>query len=253
MRILLIEDEYHAVKYLSSLLRLELPSGEIVGQVDSVEEAILWIQSNPAPDLAFVDVQLADGLSFEIFNQIPVPFPVIFTTAYDEFTLEAFKVNSVDYLLKPVAKEELRRALDKFDRLYQTKNGTETNRLANLVKQMLKPDTFRQRFLLKNGKDYAVLHAPDIAFIFSEDSLTFAIDRQGKRYILDHTIENLEKEFDPTCFYRINRKMIVQVQAVRKIHGYFNHRLKLDLHPSTQIEAIVSRERVRGFKEWLDQ
>jgi two-component system response regulator LytT len=253
MKILLIEDEYHAVQYLSGLVAELLPDATLVATLDSVEDAVEWISTNPPPDLALMDVQLADGLSFDIFQQTSISFPVIFTTAYDQYTLEAFKVNSIDYLLKPVEKAELKRALSKYERWNQGQAGHQLQQLAGLMETMLQKNPYRQRFLLKTGKDFTVLHVQDIAYCYSEDGLSFALDRQGKRHVLEQTIEKLAQELDPAHFFRINRSMVVHVQSVRKIHSWFNHRLKLDLEPATQLEVVVSRDRVKGFKTWLDQ
>lgn len=251
MKILLIEDEYHAQEYLIGLLKEVAPTVEILAKIDSVEESVDWLANNPDPDLIFMDIQLADGLSFSIFKKIKVNAPTIFVTAFDKYTLEAFKVNSIDYLLKPVDAQELENALDKYERIHASKYGFNTDSLQKALSQFSPKNNFRQRFLIKQGKDFIYVPTKDIAYIYSEDSLTFLMDRQNKRHLLEAPLDQIEKQLDPDQFFRINRKQIVHIESIQKIFSFFNNRLKLNLAPESKAEAIVSRERVKYFKEWV--
>ncbi|MEM1121138.1 MAG: LytTR family DNA-binding domain-containing protein [Bacteroidota bacterium] len=253
MKILIVEDEYHAQKYLSNLIKQVVTSAQILDMLDSVEDAVDWFQNNAAPDLIFMDIQLADGLSFNIFKKVEVNAPVIFTTAFDQYTLQAFKVNSVDYLLKPIDEIELKKAMDKYDQLYGNNQVFNRESLLKVINSFQQKDNFRQRFLIKQGKDYIYLPIEDIAYFYSADGMTFAIDTHKKRHLLDSTLDNIDKELNPKNFFRISRKQIVHIQSVAKIFAYFNHRLKLDLKPESKVEAVVSRERVKEFKAWLDR
>jgi len=253
MKILIIEDEYHAQKYLSNLLKGVIPSAQILDMLDSVEDAVEWFQNNTAPDLIFMDIQLADGLSFTIFKKVEVNAPVIFTTAFDQYTLQAFKVNSVDYLLKPVDEVDLKKAVDKYHQIYDNKELYNQESLLKVINSFQQKENFRQRFLIKQGKDFIYLPVEKIAYLYSTDGMTFIIDTQNKRHLIDTTLDSVEKELSPKNFYRISRKQIIHIQSVAKIFSYFNHRLKLDLKPESKVEAIVSRERVKDFKAWLDR
>ena len=252
MKVLIIEDEFHAVQYLSGLLKELIPGLQILGTLDTVEESVEWFQTHTAPDLVFMDIQLADGLSFDIFKHIELTAPVIFTTAFDQYTLRAFKLNSIDYLLKPVEKEELEAALAKYSKYHQAQPTTDWQQLlANLPIQQ--HDAYRQRFLTKQGKSLTYLLTNDIAYLYSDEGITFAIDLQGKRFVIDTTIDRLQGELDPKDFFRINRGQIVHINAIQQIDSWFSHRLKIKVQPEDQrVEHVVSRDRVRDFKAWLD-
>jgi len=253
MKTLIIEDEFHAVKYLSSIIQKVIPTAQIVDNIDSVSDAVDWFNNNPAPDIIFMDIQLADGLSFSIFNKVEVPAPVIFTTAFDQYTLQAFKTNSVDYLLKPVDEEELKKAVDKFQSIYQKEDSKPNDSLIEVLKNLQQQNNHRQRFLVKQGKDLFYIPIKETAYLYSEDGLTFLMDIFNKRHLLNTTLDNLEGELDANEFFRISRKQIVHIGCVRKIQPHFNHRLVLQTQPSSKVEAIVSRERVKDFKSWLDR
>jgi len=250
MRVLIIEDENPAARNLSRQLLSLRPGFEVLDVLDSVSTAVSWFKQQPEPDIIFMDIQLADGLSFDIFSHVEVKAPIIFTTAFDQYTLKAFKVNSVDYLLKPIDPEELRLAIEKFEELRQP---TSAQTLQQLIQAIQKPD-YKERFLVKSGQQLIYLPVHTIAYFFSEDGLVFAQQESGKKHVLDFSLDQLEKLVDPQQFFRINRKFILQLSAIRKIHTYFNNRLKLEIHPDTAaIEVIVSRDRVSDFKQWLDQ
>lgn len=248
MKIIIIEDEAPAARRLVNLIK-ECRSGvEIIGQFDSVETAAGWLGENPAPDLAFMDIQLADGLSFEIFETVKISFPVIFTTAYDEYALKAFKVNSIDYLLKPIDKAELARALDRFDDLKKQPGNSAD--ISELLKSFNKPQ-FKARFLVKQGQRLIPVSTEDIAYFFAEDKLVFLVTVQANKFVVDYTIEQLENQLDPQRFFRANRKIITSVMSVKDIHLSFNGKLKIYLRPDFSEEVFVSRERAADFKAWL--
>ncbi len=253
MKLLIIEDEYHAVKYLSGLIKDVIPNAQILDAIDSVSEAVDWFKENPAPQLIFMDIQLADGLSFNIFKKVNVPAPVIFTTAFDQYTLQAFKTNSVDYLLKPVDSEELKRAVDKYHSIYDQQNTFNSESLKEVLENLQQKKQFRQRFLIKQGKDFFYVPVHEVAYLYSEAGLTFLMDKFNKRHILDSTLDAIESELDSNDFFRISRKQIVHINCINKIQAYFNHRLKLQTYPESKVDAVVSRERVKEFKQWLDR
>ena len=254
MKLVIIEDEYHAHQHLVSLIKEIEPQAEILEILDSVEDAVTWFRHHPQPDLIFMDIQLADGLSFEIFGQVDLAAPVIFTTAFDQYTLKAFKVNSVDYLLKPVEPAELRAAINKFGEVYQTAvPAFDQGAMQRLFDNLRAKNTFRSRFLIKKGQTWQSVPVEEIAHLYSEDGLTFAMDRQKRRYQLDLSLEKLQDELDPHRFFRINRKQIVAFSSIEKIHSWFNHRMKVNLQPQEPFESIVSRDKVKHFKEWLDR
>jgi len=252
MRTLIIEDERPAAMRLSKLIKQNRPEAEIIEIIDSVESAVKWLDNFPAPDLIFMDIQLADGVSFDIFQQTKIESPVIFTTAYDQFTLKAFKVNSVDYLLKPIDPEELAAAFVKFEKVYQKPQSYDNNVIASLLKNM-QQKSYKERFLVKTGQQLSYIEVKDIAYFYSEDKLVCAKNVNGKRHILDYTLDQLEDCLNPDSYFRINRKFLTELHSISKIHTYFNSRLKLELTPKTELEVIVSRERVSNFKDWLDK
>jgi DNA-binding LytR/AlgR family response regulator len=248
--ILIIEDEHYAAKRLKTLLSECMSDAHILSVCDSIEDSVEFLKNQQKPDLIFMDIQLADGLSFEIFKQVEVTTPVIFSTAFDEYTLQAFKVNSIDYLLKPVDKKELTQSLDKFKTLYH--NQAQSPNWQELLQTFQQPKkVYKTRFLIKNGQEFIRLNVEDVAYYYSEDGLTFAMTKEGKRHIIDPTLDQLSEQINPDFFYRINRKQIVQIDSISKIHTYFNNRLKLDLRPNFSADVIVSRERVKGFKAWV--
>ena len=257
MRALIIEDEINAYEYLVSIIEAVNDQVTIVDHIDSVEDAINWFHSNEEVDVIFMDIQLSDGLSFEIFNHVEVLAPIIFTTAYDEYAIRAFKLNSIDYLLKPIGKEELKHAFDKLEKpdlQMGRQNGQVENisngSIAELLRGLRRDK--RNRFLVKKGNHYEFLNANYISFFHSEDSLTFIYSPDGRRHIYPKTIADLEGELDTTTFFQINRKQIVNINAVKKIHPYLNQRLKLELTNDADKDFVVSRNRATEFKHWVD-
>ncbi|MBI1192981.1 MAG: response regulator [Bacteroidetes bacterium] len=261
MNTLILEDEFPAANRLQRLIARCDPGLRITGVLDSVEAAVERLRLGEQPDLLFADIHLADGLSFDVFRQVPVDCPVIFTTAYDEYTLRAFKLNSVDYLLKPVEEQGLREALDKFRRYHARKISDTATPLSagpdeRLIRQLLEgwgQPRYRQRFLLRRGERLDYLAAQEVAFAYSDQGLTHLVDLRGHRDLLDRTLEELEQELDPSQFFRISRKCIIALPTIKSIHKYFSGRLKLDLEPAPPFEVLVSRDRVEGFQSWLDR
>ena len=253
MTILIVEDELPAYRRLFSLLQKTLQEAvQISPQIDSVSGAVAYLQSSPKPDLIFLDIQLADGLSFSIFEQFEVESPVIFTTAFDQYALKAFQVHSVDYLLKPLETAALERALNKFQRFYQGGLEWPKQGLQQVIKEMQNP-SYRERFMVKIGSSLGYLKVSDIAYFYSEQSLVFARKPDGKKYHLDTTLDQVVLEVDPAQFFRISRKMLIHISAISKIDTYFNGRLLLQLLPQPDFQTTVSRDRVNDFKAWLDR
>lgn len=250
MKILIFEDEHLTAERLLQLLSKYPTEFEVLGVLESVNQGVEWFKNNAQPDLIFMDIQLTDGSSFEIFNEVKIEAPIIFTTAYDQYAIQAFKVNSVDYLLKPIDYSDLELAIQKFEKLLP-KPTTDNSLYKELLNQMMKPH--KKRFLVKVGEQLKHVNIEDIAYFINDDGLVFMYANSGKRYMLDYTIEQLEKLVDSTAFFRINRKLIIGLNSIDQIHKYFNSRLKLKLQPEIDIDVIVSRDRVNGFKAWLDK
>ena len=252
MKILIVEDEDLAVKKLQKTLAAVDQSAMVVGVAESIRSTVDWLKSNPTPDLILMDIELADGQSFEIFNLFEVQSPVIFTTSYDEYALKAFKVNSVDYLLKPIQKDELEAALNKLQKLRGI-DKQELN-LDNLIKELqqkLQPKEFRKRFLVKNGQKLVSIEVDDIAYFFSDGRLNFFKTKDNKKFVVDYTMDELDEMLNPEEFFRISRSFYVSIESIDKIDDYFGNRLILQLHPSVDKEALVSREQVSDFKKWM--
>lgn len=251
MTVLIIEDEPEAAARLSRLVKEIRPGLSIAASLDAVASAVDWLKTHPAPDLVFMDIQLADGLSFEIFKQVELKAPVIFTTAYDEYALKAFKVNSVDYLLKPLDKTEVAAALSKYEQL-SGKGSTELlERIQLAVGEIRKK--YKERFVIRVGEHLRSIEVGEILFFFSLEKTTFAQTQDGRKHILDFTLDQIEGVMDPAIFFRINRKYIVAVKSIHDMISFTNSRLRLVLKTSDDNDVIVARERVQEFKEWLDK
>jgi len=252
MKILIVEDEPIASERLASQIRSCQQNVEIARIFDTVEDTVDFFRNGETVDLAFFDIQLSDGNSFEIFEQVDITNPVIFTTAYDQYTLQAFKVNSVDYLLKPIDNAELKQAFVQYNK-YHSRKQLE-NSLLYQIYQKLQP-SYHQRLLLKLGDHYYSKAVQDISYFYAEGKVTYIyLLHDHKRYIIDHTLEHLESQMlDPRLFFRINRKFIVNIKALSEIKNYANGRLKITTTPFSPIDMIVSRERVSDFKDWLNQ
>jgi len=250
MRAIIIEDEKPAARLLHrKLLRLGVEAEVLL---HSVQEAVTWFQSHPHPDLIFLDIQLSDGLSFEIFEQVDIKSAVIFTTAYDAYALRAFKLNSVDYLLKPIDEEELAMAVDKYKKRIEQLQAPVFD--VQMIRQLFaQPNekVYKKRFSVKVGEHIKIIPTEEIELFYSEHKGTYLHTFEGRSYVLDYTLEILEKELEPQKFFRVSRKCIVSLHAIKDIVVYSNSRLKITLKTYKDDEVIVSRERVQAFKTWL--
>ena len=259
MNALLVEDEELAVRKLRKLLQDVAPDLHVAGVTASIEDTVAWLESRrsagqPEPELIFLDIELADGQSFEIFERTPVRSTVIFTTSYDEYALQAFKVNSIDYLLKPVQRDELQRSLRKYEELHaQRASESPALNIEKLLQQLQKqaPREYRQRFLVRQGQRMLSVETGDIAFFYTDERYSFFCTHAGQKFLVDYTLDELADALDPTRFFRINRGMLVTHQAVDQIQSYFGNRLSLTFRPSFDKEALVSREKVSDFKTWM--
>lgn len=250
MKVFIIEDEIPAANRLGKLLLQLNDDIEIAHKADSIESAVKIFNSSPVVDLVFIDIQLADGLSFDIFEQVKVKTPVIFTTAFDQYTLKAFKVNSIDYLLKPIDEKELEKALDKYYDLHQKPTVDFSDKMMKLMQEM-NLVKYKERLLIKRGQQLSYLKTENTAYCFADGKLCYAVDFNGTKYLLENNLGQLEEQLQPDSFYRINRHLLVNIEAVKKVHTWLGGRLKLEIVPTTTAETVVSRERVNGFKEWL--
>jgi two-component system response regulator LytT len=252
MKVIIIEDETPAANRLTKLLHTIHDEIEVVKRLDSVTSAVQYFQSAKQPDLIFMDIQLADGLSFDIFSLVPVKAPVIFTTAFDKYTLKAFKVNSIDYLLKPIDEEELRLAVEKYRQLYLEKENDFSDKFLKLVQDM-NTAKYKERLLIKRGQQLHYIKTEATAFCYADGKLCYAVDFNNNKHLLEYNLSQLEEQLQPNKFYRINRHLLVNIEAIKKVHTWLGGRLKLELLPATTAETVVSRERVNGFKDWLGQ
>lgn len=252
MQVLIIEDELPAANRLVKMLEGIDSSIQVVNRIDSVEASVKFLQTDPAVDLIFMDIQLADGLSFDILSQVNIQTPVIFTTAFDQYTLKAFKLNSIDYLLKPIDEKELRQAVDKYNRIYRQPESDYPDKLLQLVKE-INLRQYKERLLIKRGQQLSYLKTNSIAYCFADGKLCYAVDFSGNRHMIENNLSVLEEQLQPSRFFRINRHLLVNIESVKKVHTWLGGRLKLEIDPGTSVETIVSRERVNAFKEWLGQ
>jgi two-component system response regulator LytT len=250
MNVIIIEDEKPAARRLSRMLD---DLGVQVGQMlHSVEESIAWFQENEHPDLLFLDIQLSDGLSFEIFEHVTISSAIIFTTAYDEYALKAFKLNSIDYLLKPIDEDELKAAVDKYKNQQQKQADIKVN-FDDIRKLLVNPidRKYKKRFTIKVGQHIKIVSIDDIECFYSENKATYIHTNANRNYLLDGALELVNSELDPEHFFRVNRTFIVQINAIKDIIAYTNSRLKIILNSYSETEIIVSRERVKDFKNWI--
>lgn len=250
MNILIIEDEPRAANQLEKMLGECGFRYNLLQIIDTVEDASEWFQNNTAPDLIFLDIQLADGLSFEIFQKVKVDAPIIFTTAFDQYAIQAFKLNSIDYLLKPIQKDELNAALEKFNKS-KIPTSLDPSILSQLLASMQAPE-MREGILVKDGGGQIHLKVSDLLYMYSEDSFTFGMT-SDKRHLIDETIDQLFSSLNPKHFYKINRGQIVSKKSVKKITPYLNHRVKLSIINGGEKEFIVSRQKTSEFKTWMNQ
>ena len=251
MKILIVEDEPLAAAQLAAHISALQPKAQILAVCDTVKATVNWLQNNEAPDVAFFDIQLGDGLSFDIFEQTNFNQPVIFTTAYDDYAIRAFKVNSVDYLLKPIERNELKKALDKFEQLAQSAKSSFTPDVLHEVMASLKKKNYKERFLVKVGTHLRVIETSDVLYFYSFEKGTYAKLSDGKDYLLDQSLELVEGMVDPNIFFRINRKYLIAIKSINDVVAYSNSRLRLKVQHANNDDFLVAREKVKSFKGWL--
>jgi DNA-binding LytR/AlgR family response regulator len=251
MNVLIIEDEPLAGKRLIDLIKQYDDSIKVLGRIGTVKKSVEWFNNNCA-DLVFMDIQLADGLSFEIFEQTTVDCPVIFTTAFDEYAIKAFKVNSIDYLLKPIDFEELSSAIDKFKISHEKQEIVPTN--YSKIEEALHSltTTYKTRFVIKVGVHIRPVEVDDIQYFYSFDKATFLQTNENKSYALDLSLDQIERLINPQQFFRINRKFLVNIKSIDEVVSFSKSRLKIKFKHSKEQEAIVSRDKASAFKEWLE-
>ncbi len=251
MQAVIVEDEKPSARRLNRMLTsLDL---EVITMLHSVAEAVIWFQNNEHPDLIFLDIQLSDGLSFEIFDKVEISSAIIFTTAYDEYTLKAFKLNSIDYLLKPIDDEELKEAVDKFSTNRKVSQGglIKAEDIQKLFQQSSAKE-YKKRYTLQVGQHLKIFDLNEICCFYSENKGTYLHASTDRSYLMDVSLDKLEQELDPEKFFRISRKFIVNLAAIQDIVSYSNLRLEVKLDCYNNEPLIVSRERVKQFKEWLE-
>jgi DNA-binding LytR/AlgR family response regulator len=256
MNVLIIEDESATARRLQKLLLEINPSIQVLAVLESISQTVNWLTMHGEPDLMFMDVNLSDGLSFGIFKEIEVNCPVIFTTAYDQYAIQAFKVNSIDYLLKPVIKDNLAESLSKYNKLKQKEGDAkidisrlDVGKLA-LVLGLQKPD-YMKRLIVRYGEVIKAIEIKDVAYFYSDEKIVFMTLKEGKTYPVDFTLDHLEMRIDPDMFFRINRKFLIGYHSIEKMISYSKSRIKITLNPTCLLEVISSTERSGEFKEWL--
>ena len=250
MRILIIEDEAPAARRLVSLIKELSSENEILEVIDSIEQSITWFEKNPSHYFLFLDIHLAYGNSFVLFEKCKIKCPVIFSTAYDHYALKAFEVFSIDYLLKPVDKFSLNKAIEKLKSIQLSTRADDIKLLINSLKQS--PKEFKQRFLIKVADQLIPIHIEEVKYFWTSEKMVY-INCSNNNYLIDYSLDDLEEMLDPKTFFRINRKAIIHIKSIKKISQHFNGRLKLILEPAFKEEVYVSRERVPEFKQWLEK
>jgi DNA-binding LytR/AlgR family response regulator len=249
MKVIIIEDEKPAAEKLLKAIQKADAAIEVSAVLNNVKDSVAWLRQNPMPDLLFMDIELSDGLSFKIFETVAINSPVIFCTAFDEYWQEAFEHNSIDYLLKPVKQEKLEAALNKYDKLKQ--------HFAAGFQQLLQwqqqspSNGYKKRFLVKRGTDYISVKTEDIAYFYAAHKLVCMVNRSNQKFILDQSLADIEKQLDPAQFYRVNRKYLIQLTAIKKIKTYPKSKLQLEVEPVVNEDIIISQENVSAFKEWM--
>jgi two-component system LytT family response regulator len=247
MKVLIIEDEYAAARRIKKLVTEINPDVEIVGQLDTVERAVEWFNSDAEADFVLMDIQLADGPCFEIFDHANVNIPVIFTTAYDEYAFQAFKVSAVDYLLKPIKRAELEKAIGKYLEIAKSKAFASEYQE---IKKLLQPEK-PKRFMVKLGSQIRLISMEEVAYFYTENKITYLSTWKGKRHPIDYTLEKVEEMTNPTVFFRINRQFIIHIEAIQGMQIYSKSRFKVELNPTCALEAIVSADRSPNFRKWV--
>lgn len=255
MKVIIIEDEAYAADIIETLVLEVRPETSVLAKLQSIEEAVEWFNINQHPDLVFCDIHLSDGNSFEIFRQVDIKCPVIFTTAYNAYAIEAFKVNSVDYLLKPIKKEELARSIRKYENLKKSPTNFDLEKLHNLIEHSVHEKASgekKSRFMVKSGQTIKTIPSEKVAYFLAEEGVVLLVTFEGKRFVVNYTLDQLEDLLDPEVFFRANRQLIINIRAVKEVSPYFKGRLHLTLQPSLAGDHIISSSKASVFKEWLD-
>lgn len=251
-RVLIIEDEEPAARRLFKLIREIEPQADLLASLESVSSAMNWLKENPHPDLIFSDIQLADGISFDIFKAIEPGCPIVFVTAYDQYAIEAFKVNSIDYILKPVKKEELQAAIRKFRQQQQPTQPVAIDMRKLLESYQPQASGYKNRFVVRYGDHIKTIQTEEIAYCYTEDKVNFLTTHEGRRYAIDSNLDQLENQLPPQDFFRINRQYIISIRAISEMLAHTKGRVLIKLQPPARHETIVSTERSAAFKAWLD-
>lgn len=251
MNVLIVEDEKLAADRLELLLRACDKSINILAKIESVYDTVKWLNSNPEPDVIFLDVQLEDDLSFAIFEKIDIKTPIIFTTAFDEYAIKAFKLNSIDYLLKPVNKEELQTALDKYRNWMKDFKTFDVKSLLDTINKS--SSEYKSRFIITAGSRIKTIGIEAVAYFYSEEGITFLVTKEKAEYPIDLSLEKLAEQINPEEYFRVNRQFVIHIHAIKNIHVYPKSRLRIELTPAHDAEVFVSLDKVTAFKEWLDR
>jgi two-component system, LytTR family, response regulator LytT len=251
MNVLIIEDEEPAAKRLQKMLKEIEPGTTVLENIVSISSGIKWFKNNPAPNLVFSDIQLSDGLSFEIFKAVEVTSPIIFTTAYDQYAIEAFKVNSIDFLLKPIKKEDLEKAVAKYKRVTAAAPAPMID--ISKILQSFNPGAteYKKRFVVRYGEHIKTINIEDVVYFYTEDKVNFLCTRDARRFVIDFNLDSLEAALDPKTFFRINRQYIIGIHSIAEMVAYSKSRVLIKLNPPAKHETIVSTERSADFKHWL--
>jgi DNA-binding LytR/AlgR family response regulator len=255
MNVLIIEDEEIAAEKLTMLIRRYDPAIQILASIDSVKNAVKWLSQHEPPELIFLDIYLSDGLSFEIFKKVPLNVPIIFTTAYNEYAIKAFELNSIDYLLKPIRFEDITRSLDKFKAIRQSfalpTPALDVEALIRMVTS--KQKTYKERFLVKQGQKISSIPVEEVAYFCASDKIVLLVTHENRRIPIDYSLEQLAELLDPSTFFKLNRQVIASEKSIESMFPYSNSRIKIILKPAETKEIIVSNDRVSAFKQWLDR
>ena len=251
LNVLIIEDEEPAAKRLQKMLKEIEPDANVLENIVSVSSALKWFKENSSPDLIFSDIQLSDGLSFEIYKKTELMCPVIFTTAYDQYAIEAFKVNSIDYLLKPIKKEELEKAVNKYKKITRASSVPPID--INKLLQSFNPGgvDYKKRFVVRYGEHIKTINIEEVVYFYTEDKVNFMCTKDGRRFVIDFNLDTLESTLDPKTFFRINRQYIIGIHSIAEMLAYTKSRVLIKLNPAAKHETIVSTERSADFKHWL--
>lgn len=252
MTVLIIEDEAPAARRLQKLLEEINPQISIIAVLGGVNESIEWLQSNTCPDIIFMDIQLNDGISFEIFDQVNIPHPIIFTTAFDDYVLNAFKVNSIDYLLKPINEEELKRSLDKYENLKSQFTTSDHSLIKSLVSQVQQQDKqYKTRFLVKKGEQLLSINTADILSFQSRNGLVYILTAGNKKYLIDQTLDDLAQILDSQKYFRVNRQFILSYESIQIVHKFGKGKLLVETTFNCDEQIIISAEKASIFKTWF--